>query len=177
MPLPNPLPPRFEATLRGRVRAVIEHSILDGDRQSFEAPRGGDLTIRAEVDREAGTLQITEFPPVEDEVDTAIGTVRAVVTVEGRPEGTFADATGHVAVEAPVHVEPKSLLARDSDATVTLRTDGALGQPDLEAEGDPLDDGDATVRLVGEGTFRGGSLDGGTMWLVIDCEVASVEER
>lgn len=178
MPLPDPLPPRFEATLHGRVRAAIEHSVLDGDRQTFTAPPDGEhLTIRAEVDREAGTLRITRFPPVEDRVDTAIGSVRAVVTVEGEPEGTFADATGHVSVEAPVHVEPKSLLASDSDLTVTLRTDGALDQPDLEAQGDPLDDGDRTVRLVGQGTFRGGSLDGGTMWIAVDCELVSVEER
>ena len=178
MPLPNPLPPRFEATLHGRVRAVIAHSILDGDRQSFSAPPDGDrLTIRAEVDREAGTIRITEFPEVEDAVDTAIGSVRAVVTVEGEPEGTFADETGHVEVEAPIHVEPKSFLASDSDAVIALRTDGALDQPDLDAQGDPLDDGDATVRLVGTCTFKGGSLDGGTMWLAVDCEVASVEER
>lgn len=178
MPLPNPLPDRFTATLHGRVRAAIAHSILDGGRQSFEAPSdGGRLTIRADVDRTGGTLRITEFPAVEDRVGTAIGSVRAVVTVEGEPEGTFADDTGHVRVEAPVHVEPKSILASDSSMRVTLTTDGALRQPDIDAQGDPLDDGDATVRLVGEGTFEGGSLDGGTMWLVIDCEVASVEER
>lgn len=177
MPLPDPLPSRFTATLHGRVRAVIAHSILDDDRQRFEAPQdGGYLEIRAEVDREAGTLRITEFPPVEDRVGTAIGEVRAVVTVEGEPEGTYGGDDGHVRLDAPVHVEPKSMLASDSDVTVTLSTDGSVRQPDLEADGDPVDDGDATVRLVGEGTFRGGSLDGGTMWLSIDCEIASVEE-
>lgn len=179
MPIPNPLPPRFTATLQASVRAVIAHPILDGDRQLVEAPHEGEdrLTVRAAVDREAGTLRIVTFPELSDKVDTAIGRVRAVVNVEGEPEGTFADDTGHVRLDAPVHVNPKSLLARDSDVTVALATDGAVRQPELEAEGDPFDDGDKIVRLVGEGTFEGGSLDGGTMWLVIDCEVVDVAEE
>ena len=177
MPIPNPLPPRFTATLHASVRAVLAHPILDGGRQSVEEPDAGDdpLVVRVAVDRAAGTVRIVAFPAAEDRVATAIGRVRAVVTVEGQPEGTFHDATGHVEVEAPVHVEPKSLLARDSDVLVSLATTGRIDQPDFAVEGDPLDDGDTTVRLVGSGTFQGGSLDGGTMWLAIDCEIVQVE--
>jgi hypothetical protein len=177
VPLPDPLPARFEAVLHGRVRAVIAHSLLDGGRQTFEAPSGGEpLAIRAAVDREAGTLRITEFPAVGDEVDTAVGSVHAVVTVEGEPAGRYHGDDGHVEIDAPIHVEPDSFLASDSDATLALSTSGAVRQPDLDAHGDPVDDGDATVRLVGEGTFRGGSLDGGTMWIAIDCTIDAIEE-
>lgn len=179
MPIPDPLPPQFTATLRARVRALIEHSILDGGRQTVEEPAAGGepLVVRVEVDREAGTLRLLEFPPVEDEVGTAIGTVRALVTVGGQPEGAYDGETGHARLDVPVDVDPKSMLARDSAARVALSTEGAVDQPELQATGDPLDAGDSVVRLVGHGTFTGGSLDGGTLWLVVDCEVESVEAR
>lgn len=179
MPLPDPLPPQFTATIQARVRALLTHSILDGDRQSVEAPSAdaAHLTVRVEVDREAGTLRLVQFPEVEDEVETAIGSVRAVVTVDGRPEGTYDAETGHVRLEVPVEVDPKSMLASDSAARVVLSSDGAIDQPGLKATGDPFNEGDAVVRLVGQGTFEGGSLDGGTLWLVVEGEVASVDAQ
>lgn len=175
MPLPNPLPPQFTATLAVTVRAVIEHPILKGGRQAVDAPSQGTLEAHAEVDREAETLQITAFPSVSDRVATKLGRIKAAVEMRGQPSGTFHDATGHVSVEATMDVRPKSLLARDSSVTMTLTSDDALDLPDLAADGDPLDDGDDRLRLVGHGQFEGGTLAGGTMWLVLDAVVESVD--
>ena len=176
MALPDPLPTRFTATLGVRVRAVIEHSILKGGRQSFEAPAEGRLDARVRVDREAGTVVVVEFPAVSDRVATALGTIRASVAVEGEPEGSFDHGSGHVSVETPLHVSPKSFLARDSRVTLTLSSDARVETDGLAAQGDPLDDGDDTVRLVGEGVFANGSLRDGTIWLSLDGHVESVTD-
>ena len=173
MSLPDPLPPTFAADLSLTVRAVIAHPVLTGGRQQVDA---GPLAARAEVDRAAGTLRITDFPTVTDRVSTKIGRVAASVVLQGQPTGTFDDETGHLSVEADLRIAPKSLLARDSRVTMTLATDDRVDTPEVSAEGDPLDDGDATLRLVGEGTFRGGTLAGGTFWLVLDGTVESVTE-
>ena len=175
MPLPDPLPPSFSAALAVTVRAVIEHPILKGGRQSVDAPAQGTLDARAEVDRRAGTLQITAFPPVSDRVATKLGRVRAVVELGGQPAGTFDDATGHVSFETTLDVRPKSLLASDSTVTMVLSSDAALDVEGLAAKGDPLDDGDDRLRLVGHGRFEGGTLAGGSLWLVLDAHVVSVE--
>ena len=173
MPLPDPLPARAAATLDATVRALIVHDVLKGGRHVMEVPSGA---VRVTVDREAGTLRLDAFPEIEDEVQTAIGSVRAVVSVEGTPEGTYDDATGHVEIEVPLHLDAKSFLARDSDAVLTLDSRGRLDEPGLSATGDPFDAGDPTVRLVGRGTFEGGSLDGGALWLVLDATVSDVAE-
>ena len=173
MPLPDPLPARAAATLDATVRALIVHDVLDGGRHVMEVPAGA---VRVTVDREAGTLRLDAFPEIEDEVQTAIGSVRAVVSVEGMPEGTYDDATGHVEIEVPLHLDAKSVLARDSDAVVTLGSRDTVNEPGLSAAGDPFDAGDPTVRLVGRGTFEGGSLDGGALWLVLDATVSDVAE-
>ncbi len=171
--LPNPLPPRFTARLAVSVRSVIQHPILKGGRQQVDA---GPLEAEAAVDRQAGTVQITDFPTVSDRVATKLGKIKASVELVGQPEGTFDDATGHIAVRSELHIAPKSMLARDSDVTMTLASDDRVETPEVSAEGDPLDDGDDVLRLVGEGSFRGGTLAGGTFWLVLDCMVESVEE-
>lgn len=178
MTVPDPLPPRFTASLRGRIRALLAHSILEGGRQSVAAPAedGAPLSVRVEVDQEAGTLRLLSFPEIEDEVGTAIGDVRAVVSVEGEPAGSYDAPSGHAEVEVPLRFDAKSMFARDSSVRVTLRTDGAVDQPGLQATGDPFEAGDPAVRLVGHGTFEGGSLDGGTLWLVVDGEVEAVAE-
>ncbi len=175
MPLPDPLPPSFSATLAVTVRALIRHPILKGGRQSVEAPAEGTLEARAEVDRQAGTLRITAFPSVSDRVATKLGRIRATVELGDEPAGTFADQTGHVSIETTMDVRPKSLLASDSTVMMTLSSDAALDVEGLAAQGDPLDDGDDRVRLVGQGPFKGGTLAGGTMWLVLDCTVESVD--
>ena len=177
MALPNPLPPQFTATLAVSVRSVVEHPILRGGRQMITAPAEGRLEATARVDRQAGTLQILDFPTVSDRVATMIGKVTASVSLQGDPEGTFDDETGHVAVETDLHVAPKSLLARDSDVTVHLTSEGTVETTEVTATGDPLNDGDATLRLVGQGSFRGGTLAGGTFWLILDCHVESVEPQ
>lgn len=175
MPLPDPLPPQFTAALAVTVRALIKHPILKGGRQSVEAPAQGALAARAEVDRQAGTVRITAFPAVSDRVATKLGRVRATVEMDGQPAGSFADATGHVSVEATLDVRPKTLLASASTVTMALSSDAALDADGLAAQGDPLDDGDDRLRLVGSGRFEGGTLSGGTMWLVLDCVVESAE--
>lgn len=174
MALPDPFPPRFEAVLSVSVRSVIAHPILRGGRQRVDA---GPLAVRAQVDREAGTLRIVDFPTVSDRVATMIGKVKASVEIQGQPTGSFDDATGHVAVEADLRIAPKSMLARDSDVTMTLSSDDRIETPEVSAEGDPLDDGDDVLRLVGEGTFRNGTLVGGTFTLVLDCTVESVTDQ
>ena len=170
MPLPDPLPPQFRATLRARITALIAHGIVEDGRQRVEVD-GLEVAVAVDGDR----LRLVSFPDLEVEVATAIGAVRAVVSVEGEPQGAFDPVTGHAALEADLHLDAKHLLARDSDARVSLTTDGALDEPGLEAEGDPLDAGDDVVRLVGTGALEGGSLDGGTLWLVVDGRVESVE--
>ena len=177
MPLPDPLPPSFAATLAVTVRAAIEHPVLKGGRQLVDAPAEGALEARAEVDRQAGTLRITAFPDVSDRVATKLGRIKAAVEMRGQPDGSFNHETGHVSVETTLDVRPKSLLARDSVVTMTLSSDAAVDTDGLAAQGDPLDDGDDRLRLVGSGRFTGGTLAGGTMWLVLDAVVESVEER
>ena len=172
--LPNPLPPRFTARLAVSVRSVIQHPILKGGRQRVDA---GPLEVRAEVDREAGTVRITEFPTVSDRVATKLGRIQASVELVGQPQGSFDDATGHISVASELHIAPKSMLARDSDVSMTLASDDRVETPEVSAEGDPLDDGDDVLRLVGEGSFRGGTLAGGTFWLVLDGTVTGVEAR
>lgn len=172
MPLPNPLPSRFAAGLAVSVRAVIAHPIVSGGRQRVDA---GPLAVRAEVDREAGTLRIVDFPEVSDRVSTKIGTVTASVELRGQPAGSFDGATGHVSVESELHIAPKTMLARDSDVSMVLASDAHVEAGDVAAQGDPLNDGDATLRLVGEGRFRNGTLVGGTFTLVLDCVVESVD--
>ncbi|MDT7857253.1 hypothetical protein RQM47_11440 [Rubrivirga sp. S365] len=176
MPLPDPLPARSTATLDARVRARIVHDLLDGGHHLLDAPDSGALTVRVTVDREAGTLRLDAFPEIEDEVETAIGSVRAVVTVEGQPEGRYDDDTGHIEIDVSLHLDVKSLLARDSNAVITLGSRGDVDEPGLSGTGDPFDAGDTAVCLVGQGTFEGGSLDGAALWLVLEGTVADVSE-
>ena len=177
MPLPNPLPPRFTAGLAVTVRADIAHPILKGGRQSVAAPAEGRLDATVRVDRQAGTLGVVAFPAVADRVETKLGRVRAEVVMRGLPAGTFDSPTGHAAFETTLDVRPDHFLARDSVVALTLSTDDRVEAGDDSVEGDPLDDGDDAVRLVGEGRFRGGTLDGGQITLVLDARVVSVEER
>lgn len=177
MPVPSPLPARAAATLDARVHALIVHGVLDGGRHRLDAPGGdGALAVRVTVDRGAGTLRLDAFPEIEDRVATAIGGVRAVVSVVGTPEGSYDDATGHVDVDVPLHLDAKGFLARDSDVVVSLSSRGSVDEGGLAGAGDPFDAGDPTVRLVGSGTFDGGSLDGGSLWLVLDATVVDVAD-
>lgn len=172
MSLPDPLPARATATLDAAVRAVIAHDLLDGGRHTLEA---NGLSVRVRVDREAGSLTLDSFPDIDDDVDTAIGRVRAVVSVEGQPEGHYDGATGHVSIAVPLHLDAKSLFARDSDLRLPLSSDRTLDRDGLSATGDPFDAGDPTVRLVGEGTLDGGSLDGASVSLILSGTVTDVE--
>ncbi len=174
MALPSPRPAQFGASLSVSVRAVIAHPILRGGRQRVDA---GPLRARAEVDRQAGTLRIVEFPTVSDRVATMIGKVSASVEIQGQPAGSFDDSTGHVSVETELHIAPQTMLARDSDVTMVLSSTGRVETPEVTSDGDPLDDGDETLRLVGQGTFRGGTLSGGTFWLVLDCTVDEIDAQ
>lgn len=176
MPVPAPLPDRFSATLRVRLRALFEHSVLDGGRQRVEAPPAGADALEVRVAVDGDTLRLLSFPEIEDTVDTAIGRIGAVVSVEGEPEGAFDTETGRIEIAVPIHLDAQHLLASDSDARLAMTTDGAVDQPELSAEGEPFDAGDPVVRLVGSGTFQDGSLDGGTMWLALDAEIVAVEE-
>lgn len=144
-----------------------------GGRQQVDA---GPLQARADVDRAAGTLRILDFPTVSDRVATMIGKVSASVEIQGQPTGSFEDASGHVSVGTDLTIAPKSMLARDSEVTMVLSSDASVETPEVSATGDPLNDGDATLRLVGDGRFRSGTLLGGTFTLVLDCVVDSVEE-
>ena len=119
------------------MRAVIEHPVLKGGRQSVDAPASGTLDASAEVDREAGTLRITGFPPVSDRVATKLGRIKATVELGDEPAGTFDDGTGHVSFETTLDVRPKSLLARDSTVTMTLASDASVDTDGLAATGDP----------------------------------------
>ena len=174
--LPDPLPPRFTATLDARVRALFVHPILRGGRQLVEAPAEGaaPLALDVAVDTEAGTIRLTRFPELSDAVATAIGRVSASVRVVGEPEGAFAD-DGAVRIAVPLRLRTRHLLARGGDVELALSTDGALTEPELSAEGDAFDAGDPLAVLVGEGTFAGGSLKGGTLFLALHAEVQSVE--
>ena len=142
--------------------------MLDDGRVEVEQ---ASVAFKAHVD--AGTVRVVGFPEIEGEVGTAVGRVRAVVSVEGEPEHDA--GTGHARVAADLAFAPDSFLARTSRVAVTLQTDARLADP--RAAGDPLDAGNARVVLVGEGTFGGGSLDGGRLALVLDCRIEHVEAR
>ena len=164
MRLPDPLPPRFTAGLVATIGCRVEHGLLRGDAAVVEEP---DLHFDAEVDVEAGTVRVVGFPEVRDTVATALGDVTTTVSVDGDPEGHYAAATGHVDVDARLTFKPKHLLARRSRVEVRLHTDGAVDAEGVSAAGDPLHADDGHLVLVGEGTFEGGSLDGGRLWLSI----------
>lgn len=170
--LPDPLPARAKATLDAKVQALIVHDVLDGGRHLLEAD---GLSVEVVVDRSSGTLTLASFPEIEDEVGTAIGDVRAVVSVEGEPEGEYDDDGGHIRIEVPLRLDAKSVFARDSDLALTLSSEGSVDQDGLSGEGDPFEAGDPTVRLVGDGVLDGGSLDGARVWLVLEGTVAEVE--
>jgi hypothetical protein len=168
-PLPDSLPARFTASLVATVRCTVEHAMLDGDRAEVEQT---DVAFDAHVDD--GMVRVVGFPEIAAEVETAIGSVRATVSVDGEPEGSHHAETGHVEVAATLAFDPSSLLARTSRVAVTLQTDARLADP--KAKGDPLDARNARVVLVGEGTFEGGSLDGGRLGLVLDCTITGIDE-
>ncbi len=174
--MPADLPPQFSARLDADVYALLEHGILDGDRQLVREPDAGDppLHFRAALDRDAGTVRLLDFPPVTDDVDTDLGNVSATVSIDGDPEGTYDGGTGHVAIDVELTVDPKHLLARTSRVRLTLSSDAAIREAELEADGDPLTLDDGSVTLVGRGTFEGGTLDGGTLWLAIACAIDDV---
>lgn len=164
MNLPDPLPDSFTVSLQATVRCTVEHDLLDGDRAEVTQR---DVAFEAHIAR--GRVRVVGFPEIEGEVGTAIGSVRAVVRVEDEPTGTHDAATGHASIKARLTFDPDSFLASASRVAVLLETDARLADP--EATGDALD-GDRVV-LVGEGTFEGGSLDGGRLGLVLDACVAS----
>ena len=168
--LPDPLPASFTARLVATVRCTVEHAMLDDGRAEVVQT---DVAFEAHVD--AGTVRVVGFPEVEAEVGTAVGRVRAVVSVDGEPEGAHDAETGHASVAAALSFDPDSFLARTSRVAMTLQTNARLADP--RAAGDPLDAGNARVVLVGEGTFDGGSLDGGRLALVLDCRIERVEAR
>lgn len=166
--LPDPLPTRFVAHLVATVRCTVEHSLLDDDRADVTET---DVAFEAHVD--GATVRVVGFPEIEGDVETAIGRVRATVRIDGDPEGQYDAATGHAAVDAALAFDPDSFLASTSRVAVRLETDARLSDP--KATGNALDAGDDRVTLVCEGTFEGGSLDGGRLGLAIACRIERVE--
>lgn len=164
MPLPDPLPARFVAHLTATVRCTVEHAMLDDGRADVT-----ESAVAFEAHVDGDTVRVVGFPDIEGTVGTVIGSVDATVRVEGEPEGTYEVGTGHAAVDAALEFDPDSFLARTSRVSLRLESNARLADP--EAMGDPLDAGDDRVVLVGEGTFEGGSLDGGRLALVIDCHI------
>lgn len=177
--MPSTLPAQFRAALDADVYALLAHRILDGDnRHLVQEPDEGDplLLFHAEVDRDAGTVRLVDFPAVTDHVGTDLGDVEATVTVEGDPEGHFHPSTGHIEIEVTLTFDPKHMLARTSRVTLVLRSDAQIEQPELDATGVPFTDADRSLTLVGHGTFEGGTLDGGDLWLAIACAVDDISE-
>jgi hypothetical protein len=177
--VPANLPPRFRATLDADVYALLAHRILDDDNRHLvhEPKEGEDLLIfHAEVDREAETVRLIDFPPVTDHVGTDIGEIEATVIVEGDPEGYFHPTTGEVEIEVTLRFDPKHMLARTSRVTLLLRSDAHIDQEELDATGVAFTDADRSLTLVGHGTFEGGTLAGGTLWLAIACEIDDITE-
>ncbi len=166
----TPLPPRFVAHLVATVTCTVEHGMMDGDRADVVET---DVAFEAHVD--GATVRVVGFPEIASEVGTAIGRVRAEVRLYGEPEGIYDAATGHAAVDAALAFDPSSFLASTSRVTLRLATDARLADP--KAAGNALDAADDHVALVGEGTFDGGSLDGGRLGLVIACRIERVEAR
>jgi hypothetical protein len=177
MPLPPDLPDQFTARLCGIVHALLEHSILRGNRQVVREPAEGAACIpfHAGLDQAAGTAFLVDFPEVSDSVPTSLGRVSATVSVEGTPTGAYDHATGHVAIDVDLVFNPRHMLARTSRVRVHLETRTAIEEPELRFEGAPLSLSTAVLVLTGRGTFEGGSLDGGTIWLAVTCEVEQLE--
>ncbi len=142
--------------------------MLDDDRAEVTEP---DVVFEAHVDGE--TVRVVGFPEIEGTVGTVIGDVRTAVSVEGEPAGRYDPETGHVTVEATLSFDPHSLLASTSRVALRLASDARLADP--KADGNPLNAGDDRVTLVSEGTFEDGSLDGGRLGLVIDCQIGQID--
>jgi hypothetical protein len=177
--VPAHLPPRFRAALDADVYALLAHRILDGDdRHLVHEPKDGEALIlfHAEVDRDAETVRLIDFPPVTDHVGTDLGEIEATVTVEGNPEGFFHPTTGEVEIDVTLTFKPRHVLARTSRVTLALRSDARIDQAELDATGVPFTDADRSLTLVGHGTFEGGTLDGGDLWLAIACAVEDITE-
>ena len=177
--MPANLPAQFRATLDADVYALLAHRILDGDnRHLVHEPKEGEelLVFHAEVDRDAETVRLVDFPAVTDHVGTDLGEVTATVTVGGDPEGYFHPTTGEVEIEVTLKFDPKHMLARTSRVTLMLRSDATIDQEELDATGVPFTDADRALTLVGHGRFEGGTLDGGDLWLAIACAVDDISE-
>lgn len=177
MPLPPDLPARFTARLCGVVHALLEHPILRGDRQIVREPAEADACLRfhAGLDREAGTAFLVDFPPISDSLPTAIGRVAATVTVEGTPRGIYDAASGAIAIDVDLVFRSRHVLARTSRVGVHLATETVIDEPELHVVGSPLHFTDASLVLAGTGRFRGGSLDGGTLWLGVACDLEEIQ--
>lgn len=174
------LPPQFSARLDADVYALLAHPILDGDnRHLVHEPSEGSppILFRAALDQKVGAVHLLDFPPVTDHVGTDLGEVSATVTIEGDPMGKFDPATGHVEIEVTLTFDPEHLLARRSRVTLTLSSSATIREAELEADGDPLTFDDGSVTLVGRGTFEGGTLDSGSLWLAIACAIDDVVEE
>ncbi len=178
--LPETLPAQFSAHLSATVHCVLAHRILDGDNRAYvvEPKEGGEpLAFEAALDQEDGTVRILDFPTVTDRVGTDLGEVEATVAIEGEPEGRYDAESGDVTVRVTLLFDPDHLLAKASRVALTLSSAGAFDEAELAAEGAPLDLAGGTLTLVGEGTFEGGTLEGGSCWLAIGCEIEDVVER
>ena len=176
---PGDLDRMIGAALDADVYALLAHRILDGDnRHLVHEPKEGEdlLVFHAEVDRNAETVRLIDFPAVTDHVGTDIGEIEATVTVEGDPEGFFHPTTGEVEIEVTLRFDPKHMLARTSRVTLMLRSDARIEQDELDATGVAFTDADRSLTLVGHGTFEGGTLAGGDLWLAIACAVDDIAE-
>lgn len=167
---------KITARLEARLDCILTHSILKGDRSHVSEPDAEDEPIRfqAELDREAGTARLVDFPPVRDAVETDLGEIKAEVRVEKSEVGTYDAETGHVSLAVRLAFDPDGFLARTSKVDLTLSTQNTFDEPEHAAEGAPLSLKSGTLRLVGEGTFDGGSLMDGTLFLAIDCAVLEI---
>jgi hypothetical protein len=169
-------PAQITASLDARVHCILAHVILEGDRAYVDEPDPEDDAIHfsAELDREKGEAKLVDFPPIKDAVRTDLGRIKAEVRVEKAETGTYDAETGHVTVAVRLAFDPDHFLARTSEVELTLSSDAAWDEPEYHAVGKPLTLEDGTIVLVGEGTFDGGSLDGGKLYLAIECEVMEI---
>jgi hypothetical protein len=119
----------------------------------FPGPFTNQISPTATFGSARTFLRIDSFSPITATFTVPVfGSNTTTVSVELPAGGPFDPNTGHLVLSLPLKFEHSIVLAGNSTASITLRTDMGSGQA--------LFRGDGSVTLVGASTFVGGFLNG-----------------
>ena len=155
----------FVAAFEGTVVVEIDDDDFRGPHEVEFTPEGVGDTARMRVKFDHTSVEVVDLPPIEmDEEETEYGpnttTVRRI-TNEGRTEGSFDEASGHIELPLDLFFE-NSLGQRgvetDAPANFDLTTRGVSAPvgdySHVDLDGVPLDPESMEFKAVAESTFE-----------------------